>query len=364
MKSLYVLVINEICENDKRKFFLNEIGTSNYDVKTVSLSNIVNKESLNEGQCDITIYNLEDFDKLIRENDYFLLLFNKTLRIRAIYNVLTKYSKKYIMFGYGRVAVKFCSAKTPIGFCHMVKKIIKRPDYLLDFLYRKFTPSIEIFSFGSGTFPCDVSVPSFEYDICQRLLETETPKEEYHVFLDQGLARHRDIHLSFRDNIKSPDNYYKGLNAFFDKLEKATGKKVKIALHPRTTHSSYNFGGREVFLNQTPELVVNADIVMGHYSTSIHYPIIFDKKMILIINDQMEMCDRYTYAEAFSDELDMPMLNVDTISELPDFDEYINKSRYEEYINKYIRLSSLKSDKRYTYEYINETLDKMIINKI
>ena len=151
---------------------------------------------------------------------------------------------------------------------------------MLDYLYRKFSPKIGIFSFGSGSFSCNVSMPSYEYDICNRLLRTESLKEDYHLFLDQGLARHRDIELSFRDNINSPEDYYKNLNSFFDKLEAVTNKKVKVALHPRTDHSAYDFGKREVYLNKTPELVINADIVMGHYSTSIHYPIILKKKLL------------------------------------------------------------------------------------
>ena len=187
--------------------------------------------------------------------------------------------------------------------------------------------------------------------------------EDYHVFLDLNIAYHRDIKLTRRKSIPNPTKYYSNLNRFFTELEESTGKEVKIALHPRSDRNENYFGDREVYLNQTAELVSDADIVLGHYSTSNNYPILFHKKLVLLVSDQMTKCDRYIKTKSFADELDIPMLNFDKTYSLQKIDIYINRKRYAEYIDKYIKPRSL-TDHKYGYEYINETMDRIVTGRI
>jgi len=341
-------------------FYFDELGGKNFQFKTVDISSLVYGKSINSKDCDITINAFKDFDFFIKKNRFFILNFGDDLKTRKVYKTLKFHNKKYFAINNARIAEKRCSTLSFNGAIYLMKKIISYPMFLIDKIYRVYSSDIKIFLFSCGDFEGDCNIPSFEHDRYLDVLHKNSyQKEEYHLFLDLNIVHHRDIELSYRKTINNANDYYNRLNWFFSELEKKTGKKVKIALHPRTDHSKYDFGGREVFLNKTAKLVDGADIVIGHYSTSNNYPILFNKKLLLISNNQMKVCDRRTYIEAFSEELDIPITNIDTIAKLPELKSLINKDKYEYYINKYIKTVSL-DEKMYSHSYINKKLDEIV----
>jgi len=360
MEVIYSLVLNKLSENDKKMFYFDKLRGENFEFKTVDLSSLVYGESINHKDCDVKIITFDDLGSFIKKNEFFILNFGDDLKTRKIYKYLKEHDKKYFVINNARLAEKTCQHLSFDGATYLIKKIISYPIFLVDKIYRSYSSCIKVFLFACGNNECDTNIPSFEYDRYLDVLHKHSKlKDEYHLFLDQNIVHHRDVQLSYRNTINKSENYYKRLSWFFDKVESRTGKKVKIALHPRTDHSKYNFGNREVFLNRTAELVADADIVIGHYSTSLNYPVIFNKKLLLIANNQMEVCDRYTYVEAFSEELDIPITNIDEIDELPELSSLINKNKYKYYINKYIKLESL-DEKMYSHSYINKKLDEIV----
>lgn len=362
MTTIFSIIAHKLSENDKKMFYFDKLGGKEFQLKTVDISFLVYGEKLNIDQCDINIYSFCDLEKLLQLNKYFILNIADELDTKKVFKLFKTYNNMYIRISNGRLAVNNCSIKTIKGFFYLLNKLIHSPKYLLDIIYRKTTSNLSTFSFISGESEDGIKIPSFEYDnyIDVTINNKSNFHESYHLFLDLNIAYHRDIKLSYRKSLSNVDKYYLDLCNFFDILEHSTGKKVKIALHPRTKHSKYNFGNREVYLNQTPQLVADADIVLGHYSTSNNYPIIFNKKLLLLINDQMKVCDRYTYVEAFSKELDIPMINIEKLTELPNLELFFNKSKYAEYIHKYIKSNSLTNEKKHSYKYINDTIDNII----
>ena len=292
MKIVYSLIASELSENDKRLFNFNNLGGMFFTVKTVDLSLLISGKNVNNDACDLLISNLVEFEDLIKDNEYFILNFVDQFRLSRIFNVLRRFeNNKYFYVSNSRVADKNCALKTISGFFYRLDKVISNPMFLLDYLYIKFFPKVKLFLFSSGNNECDISIPSFEYDVCTELSLKNSKmfaSDDYHLFLDLNVAYHRDIKLTRRKSINNPKKYYDNINNFFDMLEKETWKKVKIALHPRTDHQKYDFGGREVYLNRTAELVSNADIVLGHYSTSNNYPIIFNKKLLLLVSPEFK----------------------------------------------------------------------------
>ncbi|WP_147802806.1 hypothetical protein [Alkalicoccus halolimnae] len=116
---------------------------------------------------------------------------------------------------------------------------------------------------------------------------------KYAVFLDQNLPGHRDLILN--GSAISSENYYEEVNSFFDYLEENLNIKVVIAGHPRSKNMSSNFGGRNIYFDETVELVKNSEFVLSHYSTAINYAVLFRKPALFIatkeIIDNKKMMD-------------------------------------------------------------------------
>ena len=82
---------------------------------------------------------------------------------------------------------------------------------------------------------------------------------------------------------KEYDEYYNRLEYFFLYLEKKYKLKVIIAAHPLIAENG--FKDRKIFKNQTPKLIRNAEFVIGVTSSALMYPVLLNKKIILIYSE-------------------------------------------------------------------------------
>lgn len=361
MKIIYSFVTYKLSKNDKDLFFFKKLDNQKFIIKTVDLSYFIFNKSINKDDCDISFNKLEQLEKLLQNGHIFIINFDRVLTHKNIFDLLKKYNNSYIQISNGRTAYKRCSIKSIKGFTYFLKKIIKNKLFLLDFFYKRLYKNIDAIHFASGTVENSILMPSFEFDKFLKIKnKNKSLQEGYHLFLDQNLGYSRDVQHFFNKHISDPDKYSRDLNIFFNKLEKETNKKVKIALHPRTNHSKYNFENREVYINQTAELVANADIVIGHYSTSIHYPIIFNKNLLLLSNNQMDYCLRLKLIEAFAEELNIPILNIDKDYKISDILSFFNKQEYGNFINKYIISNKILDKNKFGYEYLIENIQNII----
>lgn len=168
--------------------------------------------------------------------------------------------------------------------------------------------------------------------------------QNFIVFLDQYLPYHPDaIYL----NIKTvqPEPYYKEVNDFFDRLEKKTGMKIFIAAHPKARYSPENnpFNGRPIYFNQSNDLVKEAFLVLTHASTSICFPVCYNKPIILLMSKYLsEVLPQFMLeAKAIVNACGATLMMMDTAEEI-NIPEKIDSFLYNDFKYKY--LTSAKSE--------------------
>jgi len=167
-----------------------------------------------------------------------------------------------------------------------------------------------------------IYINSDDYDACTLLSNNKQSTDKYILFLDEYLPLHPDTILLGIKTINEND-YYPQINMYFDFVERKYKLPVVIAAHPKALkyHKKNYFNGRRVLFNKTAELTKDASFVLAHDSTSINYPIYFNKKIHFItskniMNDIAEVhwntlnfakylgCN-YQYFDNYNDEINL-----------------------------------------------------------
>lgn len=204
-----------------------------------------------------------------------------------------------------------------------------------------------------------VKVNSDDYDNYLLLKNQDSvSSDNYILFLDEYLPLHPDTVLFNIKNIKEED-YYPQLNDYFDRVEKQFNLPVVIAAHPKAIRYKTEdfFNGRKVVFHETVELTKNAAFVIAHDSTSINYPIAFNKKIHFItsknILNGIEMVHRNVLH--FANYLGCNYQFIDDIDEINLIDK-INIKNYENY--KYSFQTSAETENKPTSEIFIDFLKK------
>lgn len=180
----------------------------------------------------------------------------------------------------------------------------------------------------------------------------------YAVFLDENLPYHPDWSLL---NIKTvePESYFRGINAYFDLIEKRFGVRVVIAAHPSANYAESRFAGREIIKYKTNELVRDSEFVFAHATTSISFPVLYGKPLIFLYNDQLQRLGSQSilpWIVNFSDTLGSGLCNLDSIHSVEQLSiPCVNAGKYEQY--KYDYLTSPESEDKLTKEVILDFLE-------
>lgn len=135
-----------------------------------------------------------------------------------------------------------------------------------------------------------VKINSDDYDNYLKLKDAENLMNyDYILFLDEYLPLHPDTSLFNIKNVK-PQDYYPELNDYFTEVEKQFNMPVVIAAHPKAIRYKEEdfFDNRQVYFGKTAELSKYAHFVIAHDTTSINYPIAFNKKLHLITSNNIE----------------------------------------------------------------------------
>ena len=135
-----------------------------------------------------------------------------------------------------------------------------------------------------------VKVNSDDYDNYLKLRNCDSILDhEYILFLDEYLPLHPDAKLFDIKNIK-PEEYYPELNQYFDRVEKQFNLPVVVAAHPKANRYKKEdfFNGRKVIFGKTAQLSKHAHFVIAHDTTSINFPIAFQKKLHFITSSNIE----------------------------------------------------------------------------
>lgn len=164
--------------------------------------------------------------------------------------------------------------------------------------------------------------------------------EPYCVFLDQYLPYHPD-NLS-GGYIIDGDEYYDQLEKFFDKIEQKYNLKVIIAEHPRSSYENKNDILKKFkrIKFKTAELVKDAEFVMGHFSTSISYAVLFKKPLFLLTTDSINKISLFcNVMNKYSQLLEAKIINISKINQalLTIEKREISVNRYKEFIHLYLK---------------------------
>lgn len=159
------------------------------------------------------------------------------------------------------------------------------------------------------------------------------------VFLDEDHTNHPDFYLLGMAPLNQ-DEYLLSMNRFFDYIEKKTGLSVVVAAHPKSrfTENDHPYGERAFIKNKTIHLVAKSKMVIAHSSTSISYPVLFHKPLLLVFNNVMKsrigMVDT---VRAFAKDLDLIPIDVDNAIEANEFRlDLDSRQKYEDYLYKYV----------------------------
>ena len=346
-KKVFGLIINEIYPKELDRFLINDLRKENIDFFLVDISKIIHKKSHNENFADISIDSLSDLNSMLKVNDYFILYFNYSLKYKKIYQLFLKHNNnKYFHIKNDPIPINSSYHKKLKLIFYNCKRLIRYPFLFYKFLDNKLkflnTINLNIIAFEINSNNHDLCIPSSDYEIYKKISSKHKKEKNYHVFIDQNWPFHRDFDTWHA--LEDSEKYFSELRKFFDYVEKKTGKKVKVALHPRTKNNFGNYGKRELIKDDTGYLIYNSDLVIAHCSTAISYAVMMNKKILLLTSNQItplleKMINNFSFA------LNIPILNLS--NKYKSFKGFINKKNYQLFLNEFVAKKTIRiSDKK------------------
>lgn len=183
--------------------------------------------------------------------------------------------------------------------------------------------------------------------------------ENYYVFIDQMYVDHPDWIISKKNFKIDPDEYYKKINLFFDKIKAKFNANIVIALHPRRYAKIKELINYKQISNKTLDLISNCNGVLTHDSTSIQYAVLFKKPIYFIVNKNILNSKRLVNIKYISSLLDRIIINIENENNINKLKEHkaINKKLYLNFENTYIK--STRALNINSWEYIVSVLKKI-----
>ena len=329
----------------------------------------------------IEINTYSDFNAYLKSQNKKTTLFISIVtfewRVYRLFRILTQHNCKLGVFARGMLPTPEATSITKIKrflTLFSIKNIIVILKSKAVFLIKKqgwIKPYDIIYLTGEAALPAIgvgfqfdkynadiINVNTADYDNFLGLSDIVPVATNYAVFLDENLCSHPDQKLMNIPPISSED-YHPELNAFFDKIERDFKIKIVIAAHPKAMNYKVSnpFNNREIYFNQTNELVSNSNFVISHDSTSIGYAVLHKKPILSITSEKFKIAipGNHECTLSFSKFLNTSLLYFDT-HEASKKDIKIDIDKYNSYkysfltnksteceLTKYIFLKSLIS---------------------
>jgi len=211
----------------------------------------------------------------------------------------------------------------------------------------------------------NIYVNHYDYDKYLLLKDRKSKKfhYKYAVFLDLNLPFQTDLSIT-AEKYLDPASYHSSLNNFFEKIESYHSVKVVIAAHYKTDMKNNLFRNRICIQGLTGELVKNSLFVISHHSSSISFPILFNKPIIFIYTNEMKKLyfySRYKWISEIAHYLGNKPINIDKKFDLSKIFRYWhNSTKYEQYIKSY--LTTNESNNKRSESIILKYLQSVFIN--
>lgn len=365
-------------------FFIDNLIENNFKVEywnltkiyypDLKLSDLIKKSFLYE------FTSLKDFNnRLKKENiksSIFIIYMTYTLKLIKLFRILTKYNATISFFEIGQFpnefrgnfAVRFF--RNPLEFLtykrikRFIKHRINRIAYLCkklniikeyDFVFAAGEKQINLFKKKTNVIP----INSNDYDniLSLRNVDARLINNKYSLFLDQDRTHHPDIKMLDGGKYVNHDRYYKLLNSFFNIIEKKYKIEIIIAAHPKSNHKINYFNNRKIYKYKTAELVKYCEFVIAEYSSSISYPILYQKPILFFsTNDIINIKGGYdNKAKFFAEYLGCKYYKLDDITKEDNIAiNPVNEKKYNKY--KYNYLISKESENILTKDIVIDFL--------
>lgn len=123
------------------------------------------------------------------------------------------------------------------------------------------------------------------------------------VFLDQNWGDNPDYNIYYQQNYlnKFKIVFYKELINFLKTFEKEFKIKITVLLHPYSQKKDWNkYKDFKISINNTAKEIENAKLIIGLWSLSMNYAIIFKKKILVINSKFFKLVNNYEYSKRIS----------------------------------------------------------------
>ncbi|SKB36904.1 hypothetical protein SAMN05660776_0767 [Salegentibacter holothuriorum] len=182
-------------------------------------------------------------------------------------------------------------------------------------------------------------------------------KKKIGVFVDQAIPFAIQTHPQLYKKEDLPkdyvENYYENIEkSLFYLQEKLNLDEIVIALHPNSNNFKKELVGKfanfRTFSGKTMDLIRDASIIFTHNSTALSYAVIFEKPVI-IFKDEFVMGEKIKKGTCFFlNDLDMRGFYIDReFEEISNNDIKINKKRYKEYTQNFIKDNNIQENSYY-----------------
>lgn len=252
--------------------------------------------------------------------------------------------------------VKYFDTKSKIlTYLPFLRKIVKRNRggiYQYDYLMAGFNYYPKI----TKEF---LRIHQIKYDEYLQAKESENVIEEkYILYLGSAPTTH-PMYCGAHNSLDHK-KYMNSICSYLDCVENSTGLRVVISGHPKGVYNKDEWGGRDIYIGNTADLIHHCEGVICHWSTSL-INVILEHKPILIVYspDLMKSSFRYTMVTglSFADECGADICD---LSHPYDWNMTINIDAYNRFLEKEIiyKENENKSNASLICEHLQEIIQR------
>ncbi len=175
----------------------------------------------------------------------------------------------------------------------------------------------------------NIVLHTYNYDcyiLTEKHQEENIIENEYILFMDQNLLKHKDlVNFQVGSFVKDEERYVREINVFLNYLETYYGKEVVIAAHPTADEKTTAvYGNRRVVYGNSCQYVKYADVVVSFASSSIDFAVLYDIPILFYFNEDLK--DGFLYKDFFLPKvkaLKAKVLNISRLGNGVDLDRFL-----------------------------------------
>ena len=380
MKKIIIIHVTPLLERLKNGFLIDTYIESGFELEYWDLHSVLENFTLYPEELTypyvFKFNSLSEAEnrlvKIDKKNTIFILAFDFIWRFRHLFHLLARHNCYMVRidiypnpFSFNQISFNKYSLQYIFSF-HTLKMFTK---YFITIMYHLLNSKKQNKIF-KNYFACISSdfrtnkINSADYEIFQSIKNDASRiiDDQYMVFLDIFFSSHPETISLSKNSLSIAEDYQQSMRIFFDWLEQKFHMPVVIAAHPSSTYENHEFGNRRIIKNKTARLVKDADYVLTHLSTSTVLAILFDKPILFIKTNKMNLHAGFSSKiSLLANYVGKYAYNIDKVN----YDEIeftkLDRSIRENYIYSYItsRETENKSNKDIILNEFNNIFDKL-----